>query len=188
MRIVGISGSLRKGSYNAKLLKLILSALSEKGIDVEEISFADIPLYNGDVEQAGIPSEVAAFKEKLKSADGIVIVSPEYNWSLPGGLKNAIDWATRPESDIKEVFHGQIVLQAGSSNGARATVRAQSHWLNVWQTLKLIVAPRQILIADCKEAFDESDKLIREGDIKQLASATDDFVNLLEKLNNAKSR
>ena len=182
LRIVGVCGSLRKESYNRKLLKLILVKLATLGAGAEEVSIGDIPLYNGDIEEKGIPKAVQTFKEELKSADGLVFVTPEYNWSIPGVFKNAIDWASRPSSDIPKIFHGQVVLQAGSSDGARATVRAQQHLLSVYQTLKLIVLPQQILIANENEAFDNQGNLARESDLKQLEKVAEKFIEMIRKL------
>lgn len=182
LKIVGICGSLRKGSYNKKLLRLILTELENRGAEVEELFFEDFPLYSKDIEEKGIPSQVEKFKDKIAGADGLVYAIPEYNWSIPGAFKNALDWASRPGADIPRVFGGKVVMQAGTSDGVRATVRVQQHMLNVLQTFKMIVLPSQILIANNTEAFDENGNLINEGDRKQVESTCDKFIELLRKM------
>ncbi|HEY3487466.1 MAG TPA: NADPH-dependent FMN reductase, partial [Gammaproteobacteria bacterium] len=93
INIIGISGSLRKASYNTALLKA--AAELAKG-EIQIASIEEIPLYNGDIEEKGMPPAVTALQNKLEQADGILIVSPEYNHGVPGVLKNAIDWLSRP--------------------------------------------------------------------------------------------
>src|ERR671938_2109252 len=105
--IVGISGSTRRGSFNSSLLRA-LAAAAPKEVQVRIESIAAIPLYNGDEEAAhGVPEAVAKLKDAIASADGLLLVTPEYNNSIPGVTKNAIDWLSRPPSDIKRVFGGK---------------------------------------------------------------------------------
>src|SRR5262245_65484963 len=99
-RIVGIAGSLRKASFNVALLRAARE-LAPAGTEIEIASIAGIPLYDGDLEsEKGIPDTVTALKERIKSADGLLLATPEYNNSMPGVLKNAIDWLSRPPKDI----------------------------------------------------------------------------------------
>ena len=182
MRVVGICGSLRRGSYNRKLLKVVLAKLAEKGAEVKEAQIDKIPLYSGDVETKGIPKSVKDFKSKIKKADGLVFVSPEYNNSISGVFKNAIDWASRPASEIREVFGGKVVLLAGATDGNFGTVRAQMHMRAVCRTLGMIPIPQEILISNAPEAFDEKGNLIRENDIKQLERVSVKFVEMIKKL------
>ena len=93
--ILGISGSLRRQSFNTALLRAAVKA-APPGTTIEIGSIAGIPLYDGDVEAQGIPATVTALKQRVKACDGLLLVTPEYNRSIPGGLKNAIDWASRP--------------------------------------------------------------------------------------------
>ncbi|HRJ61163.1 MAG TPA: NADPH-dependent FMN reductase, partial [Azospirillaceae bacterium] len=95
IRILGIAGSLRKASVNASLLRLAAES-APAGVIVDIFDLAPIPLYNGDVEAAGLPESVAAFRQAIAGADALLIASPEYNYSIPGVLKNALDWASRP--------------------------------------------------------------------------------------------
>lgn len=182
LKIVGICGSLRKDSYNHKLMRLVLESLEVKGAEVEELKWEDFGPYNQDVEDAGMPKNVEDFKDKIAKADGIVFTTPEYNFSIPGGLKNAIDWASRPEADLDRVFGGKTALLSGVSSGVRGTARAQMHMANVCQDLGLILCPSTILIGKGAEAFDDKGNLVNERDVQQVEKATEKFVELVAKL------
>ncbi len=134
--IIGISGSLRQGSYNAALL-CAAAKLSPAGASVEVASIREIPLYDADLESRGIPESVSLLKEKIAATDGLLLVTPEYNNSLPGVFKNAIDWLSRPPSDIKRVFWGRPVGIIGASDGPIGTRLAQAAWLPVIRTLRM---------------------------------------------------
>jgi chromate reductase, NAD(P)H dehydrogenase (quinone) len=133
--LIGISGSTRRGSINSALLRAIAAALpADTGLRIESI--AAIPLYNGDEEAAnGIPPAVARLKDAIAGADGLLLVTPEYNNSLPGVAKNAIDWLSRPATDIGRVFGGKPVAIAGASPGGFGTLLSQNAWLPVFRTL-----------------------------------------------------
>ena len=132
--IVGISGSLRRASFNTALLHAA-AGLTPPGSTIEIRSIAGIPLYDGDVEAGGIPDEVTALKDAIAGADGLLIVTPEYNNSIPGVLKNGIDWLTRPPADIKRVFGGRPVAIMGATPGLGGTRLSQAAWLPVLRTL-----------------------------------------------------
>lgn len=134
-RILGISGSLRLKSYNTALLRAAIE-LMPAGSELIEGSIAGIPFYNGDEElETGIPQAVQALKAQLMQADGLLLVTPEYNNSMPGVFKNAIDWMSRPASDIAPLFGGKPVAVIGASPGGFGTILAQSAWLPVLRTL-----------------------------------------------------
>jgi NAD(P)H-dependent FMN reductase len=134
-RIIGISGSLRAGSYNTALLRTA-AALMPAGATLEIASIRDIPLYDGDVEvNEGIPAAVELLKNQIAASDGVLVVTPEYNNSMPGVLKNAIDWLTRPATDIKKVFGDRPIAVIGASPGGFGTILAQEAWLPVLRTL-----------------------------------------------------
>ena len=120
-----ICGSLRKGSYNAALARA-LPGLAPAGLSLRPApSFEKIPLYNFDIQNStGFPAEVNAWADAIRSADALIIVSPEYNWSIPGALKNAIDWASRPFPD--NVLRGKPVAVMGASTGLFGAVWAQA--------------------------------------------------------------
>jgi chromate reductase, NAD(P)H dehydrogenase (quinone) len=133
--LIGISGSLRKGSYNSALLRSA-AALMPHGAELRIESIRDITLYDGDVEaNEGIPAPVASLKDKIAAADGLLLVTPEYNNSMPGVFKNAIDWLTRPPADIPRVFRGKPVALIGASPGGFGTILSQNAWLPVLRTL-----------------------------------------------------
>lgn len=133
--IVGISGSLRQGSFNTALLRAAKSMMPAACLlDVQSIRA--FPLYNGDDEDAhGIPDAVTALKASIAAADGLLIATPEYNNSIPGVLKNAIDWLSRPAVDIPRVFGSKPVAILGASTGGFGTVLSQTAWLPVLRTL-----------------------------------------------------
>jgi chromate reductase len=133
--LIGISGSLRQGSYNSAVLRAA-AALVPPDSELKIESIAGIPLYDGDDEAAnGIPPVVSRIKDAIAAADGLLFVSPEYNNSIPGVAKNAIDWLSRPPADIARVFKEKPVAIAGASPGGFGTVLGQNAWLPVFRTL-----------------------------------------------------
>jgi chromate reductase, NAD(P)H dehydrogenase (quinone) len=137
-RIVGIAGSLREGSYNAALLRAAASLMPDES-ELVVCSIRGVPLYDGDVEEAeGIPPLVSSLKDAVAAADGLLLVTPEYNNSIPGVFKNAIDWMSRPPSDIARVFGEKPVGLIGASPGRAGTLSAQTAWLTVFRALGLV--------------------------------------------------
>ncbi|MGA8277871.1 MAG: NADPH-dependent FMN reductase [Rhodanobacteraceae bacterium] len=133
--IVGFSGSLRTGSYNGALLRAAESMMPS-GSRMDIGSIREFPLYDADDEaKMGIPAAVSALKDSIAAADGLLIVTPEYNNSIPGVTKNAIDWLSRPSADIARVFGGKPVALIGASQGGFGTILAQNAWLPVLRAL-----------------------------------------------------
>jgi chromate reductase len=133
--ILGISGSLRKASLNTSLLRAAVGLMPE-GATLDAKGIDGIPLYDGDAEAAdGLPPAVTALKARLLVADGLLLVTPEYNNSIPGPFKNAIDWMTRPASEIGRHFGGKPVAVIGASPGGFGTILSQNAWLPVLRTL-----------------------------------------------------
>ena len=163
LRIIGISGSLRKGSFNSSLLRAAVE-LRLPDLQIEPCSIRGIPLYDGDVETEGVPPEVAQLKEKIAAADGVLLVTPEYNNSIPGVFKNAIDWLSRPASDIPRVFGQRPIAMIGASPGRFGTILSQNAWLPVLRTLgtrAYFASP--LYVSTASEAFDEKGNLIDQG-------------------------
>jgi chromate reductase len=159
LHFVGISGSLRKGSYNTMLLNNVPDFLPAD-VTMEIAHFDDIPLYNADLDlpaSSERPEPVKKFRDILAKADGLVIVSPEYNYSIPGGLKNAIDWASRGEdSPLRQM----PVALMGATTGMWGTVRMQYSFYAVFLFLDMRPAQKpEILIAQANTKFDENQKL-----------------------------
>ena len=158
--IVAISGSLRSQSYNTRLLGAAVAA-TPAGSRLEIASIRGIPLYDGDVEAAsGPPPEVKALKEQIVAAEGLLLVSPEYNNSIPGVFKNAIDWLSRPTADIPRVFGGRPVAVIGATPGPGGTGLAQAAWLPVLRTLgTLPFFGARVLISNAGKVFDAQGQL-----------------------------
>lgn len=132
--IIALSGSLRTNSFNTALAQAAAEMFPG---EVTPATVAGIPLYNQDEEDAsGIPQAVTTLKDQVAHADGLLIFTPEYNNSMPGVLKNAIDWLSRPSDDIARVFGGKPVAVAGASPGGFGTILAQNAWLPVLRTLR----------------------------------------------------
>lgn len=178
--IVGIAGSLRKGSYNAALLRAA-SELAPAGVTIEQASIRGIPLYDGDIEaESGLPPAAQELKAKIAASSGLLIVTPEYNNSMPGVLKNAIDWLSRPAADIPRVFGGRPVAMMGASQGRLGTVMSQAAWLPVLRTLGMRPwwGPR-LLVGGAKTVFDESGHLVDERIRTELGAFMAGFVKFV---------
>ena len=162
-RIIGIAGSLRRASYNAALLRAAIE-LAPATVEIETASIAGIPLYDGDLErEQGLPDHVASLKEKVAAADGLLLVTPEYNTSIPGVFKNAIDWLSRPAADIDRVFGDKPVAIMGASPGRGGTRLSQTAWLQVLRTLGTRAwSGKQLYVAEAAKVFDAEGKLIDE--------------------------
>ncbi len=150
--ILGFGGSLRKGSFNKALL-MAAQELVPDDARLEIFDIRDIPVFNQDFE-SDLPQIVREFKVKINAADALLIVTPEYNHSIPGFLKNAIDFASRPGRDNS--FSGKPVAIMGASDGAMGTVRAQNHLRQVFATLNMHVLNRpEVLVASVQDKIDE---------------------------------
>jgi chromate reductase len=155
IRVLGVAGSLRKGSLNRAILRTA-QELAPEGmvIDIFE-GIGDFPFYNDDlIEEAGFPASVTAFKDRVKSADGVLFVTPEYNHGIPAVLKNAIDWASRPVGD--SAWNGKPMAIMGAANAQGGTVRAQTQLRMYAVPLNMYVLPRpEVLINNARAKFDE---------------------------------
>ena len=169
--IIGIAGSLRRGSFNAALLRAAAEAVSP-ATRLEIASIREIPLYDGDLEaEKGVPDAVQKLKDRIASSNGLLLVTPEYNNSLPGVFKNAIDWLSRPAKDIARVFGDRPVALMGATPGPGGTILAQSAWLPVLRTLG--TRPwfgARLLVSGAGKVFDAAGNLVDEHVRSQLKS------------------
>jgi chromate reductase, NAD(P)H dehydrogenase (quinone) len=180
IRIVGISGSLRTGSFNTALLGAA-GRVVPNGTELAAEEIGSIPLYNGDVEIAeGLPARVVELKKQIAAAAGLLLVTPEYNNSIPGVMKNAIDWLSRPPADIRAVFGGKPVALMGATPGPGGTLLAQNAWLPVLRALgtKPWFGPR-ILVSRVNTAIDQNGNVTDEALQNQLQSFMRGFVEFI---------
>ena len=168
VRIIGLSGSLRTGSFNAQLLRAAAKAAPE-GAEFVVRTIRGIPLYDGDIEtQEGVPEPVETLKNEVAAADGLFLVTPEYNTSIPGVFKNAIDWMSRPPEDSARVFRGKPVAFIGASPSGFGTILSQEAWLPVFRTLG--VEPwfgGRLMVARAHQVFAPDDGAILDAKIEQ---------------------
>ena len=169
-KILGISGSLRAGSFNTALLRAAHKVAND-GIAFETATMHGIPLYDGDAEaENGIPEAVAALKERIAASDGVLLVTPEYNNGIPGVFKNAIDWLSRPAADIPRVFRDRPFALVGASPGGFGTILSQDAWLPVLRTLGTrFWSGGRLMVSRAAQVFDEQGAIRDEVLRKQLA-------------------
>lgn len=181
IQLIGLSGSLRKGSYNTKLLKAAAQLLPPD-VSMDIVSIEDIPLYNADLDLPVAkkrPGSVEHFRKMLADADGILISSPEYNYSIPGGLKNALDWASRGEDS--PLLRKPIAV-IGATTGLWGTTRMQMSFHNVFLYLdmKPVYKP-EVLVAQAEKKFDKEGNLTDEMAkklLKQKLEALKEMIHL----------
>lgn len=151
-RIVAIPGSLRKDSYNRKLLALGVAALREAGAEVDVVDLKELalPVYDGDIEAAGMPPSAVALKERIARAAGLYISTPEYNWGVPGALKNAIDWASRGGGNV---FQGKWGVLTSASMGGFGGSRGLAALRPSLTTLGAYLLPKELNLSKAHEAF-----------------------------------
>ena len=180
--IVGICGSLRRLSFNRMLLDAAVAA-APAGTAIEVASIREIPLYDGDVEaEQGVPEAVRQLKDRIAAADGLLIVTPEYNNSMPGVLKNAIDWLTRPASDIPRVFRGRPVAVMGTTPGQGGTTLAQNAWLPVIRTLGMRPwFEGRMLVSGAAKVFDADGAVVDEKIRERLGGFITGFAAFVER-------
>jgi chromate reductase, NAD(P)H dehydrogenase (quinone) len=173
LKILAIPGSLRRASLNRALARAT-SELAPAGVTVEIADLRDIPLYDGDVDAAGGPAAVVALKQRIAEADAVFVATPEYNYSVPGVLKNAIDWTSRGPN---QPWKGKPVAIAGASNGGFGTVRAQ---LALRPTLGCldarVVANPQVHVSFAQDKIDAEGRLTDEKTRENLRRLLDVLV------------
>jgi chromate reductase len=170
-KVIALCGSLRRASYNGALLRHAVG-MAPAGCDIEIESIREIPLYDADLDAQGTPAPVAALKAKIAAADGLLLATPEYNYSLPGVLKNAIDWLSRPAKDIAQVFGGRAVGVIGAG-GASGTRFAQVAWLPVFRGLMMVpYFGRALHVSGPHKVFDAEGNLVDD----QIRTQLHDYV------------
>jgi chromate reductase, NAD(P)H dehydrogenase (quinone) len=180
VNIVAIVGSLRKKSYNMQLAKTMQERYKGK-LNIQIADIGSLPHYDQD-EENNPPQPVKEFKEAIANADGVMIITPEYNWSVPGVLKNALDWASR----VDKVFIGKPVMTLGATLGMLGTIRAQMHLREILvspgiQAKILPPGGNEVLIGLANQKFDEeTNQLVDEGTLNFLDSKIDAFVDFVK--------
>jgi chromate reductase len=181
LRILGIAGSLRKASFNRGVLRAA-AKLVPQGASLEIFELDGIPGFNQDQEQDP-PEKVVEFKRKIGEADAILFVTPEYNYSVPGVLKNAIDWASRPYGD--SAWNGKPAAIMGASIGAIATARAQYHLRQMMVFLNMFpVNQPEVMIGNCSDKFDEQGELADEETRQYIRKLLENLVEWTRRLEN----
>ncbi len=180
--LIGLSGSLRSGSYNTALLNAA-SGLMPNGARLLVRTIHGIPLYDGDLEEnEGIPGGVRELGKVIAEADGLIIGSPEYNHSIPGPLKNTIDWLSRLDDDTKPVFANKPVALMGASPGGFGTVLGQAAWLPILHTLETrLWTGGKLLVSHAGKVFDASGKLTDQRMTGNLREFLHGFVQFVSK-------
>ncbi len=181
--IAGISGSLRKHSFNAGLLRAAAESVPD-GCSLSVNSIRGIPLYDGDVETGeGIPPSVTELKQKIMAADGLLLVTPEYNNGIPGIFKNAIDWLTRPPEERMAVFAGKPVGLIGATPGNFGTAFSQYAWLPVLRVLGTQVwSGRLLWVSGAMGKFDDQGDLTDDGVRRQLKKYMAGFTDFTRRM------
>jgi NAD(P)H-dependent FMN reductase len=187
-KIVAFAGSLRTGSFNKKLLALAADAARAAGAEVTIVDLRELalPLFDQDIEDAsGLPEGAKKFKALLRASDGFLIASPEYNSSITAALKNAIDWASRSETDDEPplvAYKGKVAALMATSPGALGGLRGLVTLRSILGNIGVLVLPDQVAIPTAHEAFDDAGKLKDERKAKQVAKLASTLVDLTKKL------
>ncbi|WP_066321395.1 NADPH-dependent FMN reductase [Bacillus sp. FJAT-29814] len=179
MNIVTIVGSLRKESFNLKLAKTMEERYQGK-FNIKMLDIRNLPYFDQD-EENDPPQAVKEFKQEIANADGVIIITPEYNWSIPGVLKNALDWASR----VDKVFIGKPVMALGATPGMLGTVRAQMHLREIlaspgMQAKILPPGGNEVLINFVNQKIDEQGQLVDEGTLSFLDSKVEAFIDFVK--------
>lgn len=176
--ILGLCGSLRRASFNGGLLRAAAESAPD-GAQIEIGTIRDVPLYNSDLEMAeGLPDSVRRLQSQLAAADGLLLVTPEYNNGVPGVFKNAIDWMSR--GDGLAFFVGKPVAVIGASPGGFGTILAQNHWLPVLRTLRARPwLEGRLMVSRARGLFDEDGNLTDDKTREALSTFVGNFARSL---------
>lgn len=182
-KVLAFAGSLRRGSFNHGLIRAAIEVAPD-GMEIREFDLAPIPLYDFDTEQRGDPAPVLEFKRAIDAADALLIATPEYQHGIPGVLKNALDWASRPPGD--SVMQGKVVAIMGASPGFTGTARAQ---IQLRQTLSFnqthTLANPEVLVGAAHEKFDAEGRLTDQSTRDYIRRLLDALAGLTRRLQRA---
>ena len=187
-KIVAFAGSTRTGSFNKQLLAIAAAAAREAGAEVTVVDLRDLalPLFDQDLEAAsGLPAAAKEFKALLRASDGFLIASPEYNSSVTGVLKNAIDWASRTEDDDElplTAYRGKAAALLAASPGALGGLRGLVHLRSILGNIGVHVLPDQVCIPTAREAFADDGSLKDERKVRQVAALAKALVEFAGRL------
>jgi chromate reductase len=187
MRLLALAASLRRASWNRKLLDCAVGVVRARGVEVDIAEFAEfaVPLYNADLqEQEGIPPGAQEFGRRLSAADGLLLVSPEYNYSLPGTLKNLIDWVSRIRPVPLRGRHGVLLA---ASPGPFGGIRGLWQLRIPLEGLGLIVAPDMFALAHAAAAFTEAGELKDPATAERLSKLLENYLDMGERLSGVSS-
>ena len=188
IKILVIPGSLRTGSLNARLAAAAVDGLARLDVDVTKISLGDFPLpiYDGDLESAsGVPKQAVNLKRMISAHHGVLIVTPEYNASLPPLLKNAIDWVSRVQDAGEtpgQVYRETPFAIAAASNGKLGGTRCLQALRLVLSSCRALVVPNQLALSHADDAYDDSDRLKHSGDIDALQAMLRQLVDVAQQM------
>lgn len=179
MKIAAIAGSLRKDSFNKKLLHNAVPFLEGHTVDIIDLKSLALPLYDADVQATGFPENVREIVTRIKACDALVIATPEYNHGIPGGLKNAIDWVSRsPE----KALNNKTAFIMGASTGGFGAIRSIYALRQILLIFNIITLPQTVMVSYADKAFDENGKLKDEKILAQLKAGCAELVRVTEAL------
>jgi NAD(P)H-dependent FMN reductase len=190
LSVLALCGSVRKASFNRRLLGLTERALEAQGVSVEVFDWkaAEIPIYDGDLEASAFPAGVLRMKERIFSHPALLVVTPEYNHNLPGGLKNAIDWASRPLPKVAgqphphtQPFRGKLAACMGATNGMGGTIYAQLALREVLNALGCFLMPGALTVSNAEAVIGDGTALRDAAKEKDFARYLDAFVAELKR-------
>lgn len=188
VKILVIPGSLRTGSLNAKLASAAIDALARAGADAVRLSLGDFPLpiYDGDLEaESGVPKHAVNLKRMIGAHDGVLLVTPEYNSSLPALLKNAIDWVSRVQDANEtggQVFREQPFALASASEGRLGGTRCLAALRLILSGCRATVIPNQMALSFADQAYDDRDRLKHQGDIDALNAMARQLIDVAQQM------
>jgi chromate reductase len=188
LKILVIPGSLRTGSLNAKLAAVAAHQFAQSGVEATRLSLADFPLpiYDGDLQtRSGVPKNAVDLKRMIGAHHGVLIVTPEYNSSVPALLKNAIDWVSRVQDTHEsrgEVFRGRAFAVAGASHGRLGASRALAALRLILSACHGLVIPNQLALAFADEAYDDRERLKHPPDIEAMAAMVRQLIDVSQRL------